>query len=94
MCMCVYVCVSRDLWFNQLQCQMLPSSYQLVMDVRKDGDPKGWSTVLVTAGGSWEKTSPVAMMSLALDNPSLFDEAKHIHTFAHRHTQTWSVCIW
>jgi hypothetical protein len=24
----------------------------------REGDPKGWSTVLVTALGSWEKTVP------------------------------------
>jgi hypothetical protein len=29
-----------------------------VDDKRKEADPKGWSTVLVTALGSWEKTVP------------------------------------
>jgi hypothetical protein len=29
-------------------------------DKRKEADPKGWSTVLVTALGSWEKTVPCA----------------------------------
>ena len=31
-----------------------------VDDKRKEADPKGWSTVLVTALGSWEKTVPCA----------------------------------
>ena len=29
-----------------------------VDDKRKEADPKGWSMVLVTALGSWEKTVP------------------------------------
>jgi hypothetical protein len=33
-------------------------STNLLVATRREGDPKGWSTVLVTALDSWEKTVP------------------------------------
>ena len=36
---------------------MFPESNRIFPESpRREGDPKGWSTVLVTALGSWEKT--------------------------------------
>ena len=34
---------------------MTATSWRLIADDKRKGDPKGWSMVLITALGSWEK---------------------------------------
>jgi hypothetical protein len=34
---------------------------------RRTGDPKGWSTVLITALDSWEKTVPYVHMRISIN---------------------------
>jgi hypothetical protein len=41
-----------------MKCLQRQRAGGILRQQRREGDPKGWSTVLVTALGSWERTVP------------------------------------